>query len=278
VRALGIDVGVGKGLDLVLIDEGRVPFVVMPRAGLDDVERLVREGKPSIVAIDGPPRWARDGRSRATENELARLNVHAFRTPSEAHATSRTFDWMRRGMEVFACVDGLGFPLATSRPWKDRAIEVFPHATAAVLAGCLAPKGLRKRAWRDRVLRLAGVRTEELTTLDLVDAALAALTGLLVLDGQASGLGDPSEGVIIIPTNAPAPSYRPGVLAPPDREGQLFAWCACGMCDQQVPAGREFARGHDAKRKSMLWRQMRDGREAQDELRRRGWERPPETS
>jgi hypothetical protein len=35
VRALGIDVGVGKGLDLVLIDERRVPLRVVPRVGLD---------------------------------------------------------------------------------------------------------------------------------------------------------------------------------------------------------------------------------------------------
>ena len=83
----------------------------------------------------------------------------------------------------------LGFPCATGRPWKGRAIEVFPHATAAVLAGCLAPKGMRKRAWREQVLQMAGARTEELTTLDQIDAALAALTGLAALRGQVTALG-----------------------------------------------------------------------------------------
>jgi predicted nuclease with RNAse H fold len=277
VRALGIDVGVGKGLDLVLLDDRRVPFVVVPRAGLDDVERVIREGKPDIIGIDGPPRWAIDGKSRSTENELARLNIHSFRTPSEAHGRTPTFDWMRRGMEVFALADRLGYPCATRRPWKAHAIEVFPHATAAVLAGCLAPSGMRKRAWRSEVLRVAGVRTQDLTTLDLLDAALAALTGLVVLGGQVTALGDPSEGVIVIPTNAPATRYRPGTLA--DRGGTeaLFAWCACGTCDQQVPAGTTFVRGHDAKRKSLLWQRAREGREALEELRRRGWEPPPET-
>jgi predicted nuclease with RNAse H fold len=277
VRALGIDVGVSKGLDLVLLDEGKVPFVIVPHAGLDDVERVIREGKPDIVAVDAPPRWARDGKSRATENELARLNVHAFRTPSEQHGGAAAFDWMRRGMEVFAAADRLGFPLATGRPWKGRAIEVFPHATAAVLAGCLSPKGMRKRAWREHVLRIAGVRTQELTSQDQIDAALSAVTGLLVLQGQVSCLGDPAEGVIVIPTNAPMPKYRPGLLAEEDPD-QLFAWCACGTCDRQVRAGRRFAPGHDAKRKSMLWQRVRDGREATDELRRRGWEMPPETT
>jgi hypothetical protein len=38
----------------------------------------------------------------------------------------------------------------------------------------------------------------------------------------------------------------------------------------------EFAPGHDAKRKSLLWKLAREGEEALDELRRRGWEVPPE--
>jgi hypothetical protein len=38
----------------------------------------------------------------------------------------------------------------------------------------------------------------------------------------------------------------------------------------------EFAPGHDSKRKSLLWELARQGQEAADELRRRGWELPPE--
>ncbi len=278
MRSLGIDVGVNKGLDLVLLDERRAPAVVRSRAGLDDVEAIVREYAPAIVAIDSPPKWARTGKSRHTENELARINIHAFRTPSEPHSGGTQFGWMRAGMAVFALLDRLGYPLATGRPYRQRAIEVFPHATAVVLAGCLPPRGERKRQWRERVLRMQSVHTDDLTTVDRLDAALAALTGLLVLDGHESHLGDPSEGVIVIPTSAPAPSYRPGTLAR-DASAQLFAWCACGEagCTRQVPAGSEFAPGHDAKRKYALWRQVREGETARDELRRRRWELPPET-
>jgi hypothetical protein len=52
--------------------------------------------------------------------------------------------------------------------------------------------------------------------------------------------------------------------------------CACGdpACDRLT--SREFAPGHDARRKSMLWSLAREGQEAVDELRRRGWELPPE--
>ena len=279
MRSLGIDVGVGKGLDLVVLDDTRAPTVVRSRSGLDDVRAVIQEYAPEIVAIDSPPKWARGGKSRHTENELARLNIHAFRTPSLEHAEHARFDWMRAGMEVFGLAERLGYPLATGRPYRRRAIEVFPHATAVVLAGCLPPRGERKRQWRERVLRMQGVRTQELTTIDQLDAALAALTGLLVLDGRETHLGDPGEGVIVIPTAAPAPGYRPGTLAHDD-DAQLFAWCACGErgCDRQVPAGSEFAPGHDAKRKYRLWREVREGDLAREELRRRGWELPPETA
>jgi predicted nuclease with RNAse H fold len=279
VRALGVDVAVqgGKGLDLVLLDDARHPSAIVPRATREDLRRFVAERSPDIVAVDAPARWASSGRSRLTENELARLNIHAFRTPSAEHAAHRHFDWMREGIAVFDVLAGLGYPLATARPFAKRTIEVFPHATAAVLAGCLPPKGVRKRAWRERVLRMQGVRTEELTTVDQLDAALAALTGLLVLDGHESHLGDPAEGVIVLPIAAPAPKYRPGTLST-DHRATLFAWCACGECDRQVRAGTEFAPGHDAKRKSTLWRLARDGQDAIEELKQRGWEIPPEMS
>jgi predicted nuclease with RNAse H fold len=279
VRALGVDVGVGKGLDLVLMDARRAPVVVLSHAGVEDVRLVIKEYEPAIVAIDSPPAWARTGRSRHTENELARLNIHAFRTPSVDHSEHPRFEWMRRGMDVFAAAADLGYPLATGRPFDGKAIEIFPHATAAVLAGCLPPRGERKRQWRERVLKMQGVRTEELGSIDQLDAALAALTGLIVLDGRETHLGDPTEGVIIVPISAPAPTYKPGTLAS-DGSATLFAWCACGErgCDRQVPAGSEFAPGHDSKRKYRLWREVREGEMARDELRRRGWELPPETS
>lgn len=276
--ALGVDVAVqrGKGLDLVLLDGSRSPAEVRPRATREDLARMVERWRPAIVAVDSPPRWATSGRSRLTENELARLNIHSFRTPSAEHAADRHFDWMREGIAVFEILAELGYPLATGRPYEGHAIEVFPHASATVLAGCLAPKGMRKRAWRERVLRMQGVRTDELRTMDQLDAALAALTGSLVLGGRESHLGDPGEGVIVLPVAAPAPRYRPGTVTPDD-SATLFAWCACG-CERQVRAGREFASGHDAKRKSTLWRSAREGQDAIEELRRRGWELPPEMS
>jgi predicted nuclease with RNAse H fold len=277
VRSLGIDVGVGKGLDVVLLDERLVPLHVSSRVHVRDVGRLIRELRPDVVAIDSPPRWAPSGRSRLTERELAALNISSFNTPSESHGKgNRFFAWMEVGFEVFAHAAAAGFPAYSAGSPRGKALEVFPHATAVVLAGCLAPKGARKHTWRTAVLRAQGVRTHELGSADRIDAALAALTGLYALDGKRFAPGDPREGVIVVPSAAlPAVPYRPGTAAP--REAQpLFTYCACGDlgCDQLVRG--EFAPGHDAKRKAMLWRRAREGAEALDELKSRGWKAPPE--
>lgn len=277
MRSLGIDVGVGKGLDVVLLDERLVPLHVASRVRVPDVGLLIGELRPDVVAIDAPPRWAATGRSRLTERELAALNISSFNTPSEAHGTgNRFFAWMEVGFEVFAQAATAGFPPYAAGNARGTALEVFPHASAVVLAGCLAPRGARKHAWRAAVLRAQGVRTDDLGSADRVDAALSALTGLRALEGKRFAPGDPREGVIVVPSAAlPAEPYRPGRSAP--RQVQpLFTYCACGDpgCDRLVR--KEFAPGHDAKRKATLWARARLGAEALDELKARGWKMPPE--
>ena len=277
MRSLGIDVGVGKGLDVVMLDERLVPLHVSSRVRVADVRHLIDDLRPDVVAIDSPPRWAATGRSRLTERELAALNISSFNTPSEAHGKgNRFFAWMEVGFEVFAQAASAGFPAYSAGSPSGKALEVFPHATAVVLAGCLAPQGTRKHAWRTAVLRSQGVRTDELGSPDRVDAALAAFTGLCALDGRRFAPGDPREGVIVVPSAAlPASPYRRGAAAPRETE-PLFTYCACGDpgCSKLV-RGR-FAVGHDAKRKAMLWASARAGAEALDELATRGWKLPPE--
>lgn len=276
-RSLGIDVGVGKGLDVVLLDERLVPLHVSSRVQVRDVQHLIADLSPDVISIDSPPRWAASGRSRLTERELAALNISSFNTPSEAHGVgNKFFAWMEVGFEVFAQSAAAGFPAYSAGSPRGKALEVFPHATAVVLAGCLAPKGTRKHVWRSAVLRAQGVRTDELSSPDRVDATLAALTGLYALDGRRFAPGDPREGVIVVPSAAlPAAPYRRGTAVPRDAQ-PLFTYCACGdaSCDRLVRG--EFAPGHDAKRKARLWARAREGAEALDELKVRGWKKPPE--
>jgi predicted nuclease with RNAse H fold len=277
VRSLGIDVGVGKGLDVVLLDERLVPLQVRSHVRVTDVAGMIGDLRPDVIAIDSPPRWAATGRSRRTERELAALNIQSFNTPSAEHGQqNRFFDWMQVGFDVFARAADAGFPTYSAGSPKGKAMEVFPHASAVALAGALPPKGVRKRAWREAVLRAQGVRTDELGSQDRIDAALAALTGLLALGGKRFAPGDPAEGVIVVPSVALSATPYKHAAAPPRDAEPLFSYCACGdkACQQLVRG--EFAPGHDAKRKATLWSRAREGAEAVDELTRRGWKLPPE--
>jgi hypothetical protein len=130
------------------------------------------------------------------------------------------------------------------------------------------------------VLRAQGVDAGGLRSADQVDAALAALTGALALERRFSAPGDPREGQIVVPAvSLPAHAYRRG-LAAARGDGQPalpgMSACACGDPSCSAMTAREFAPGHDAKRKSALWALARSGQEAVDELRRRRWELPPE--
>ncbi|MGH2681595.1 MAG: DUF429 domain-containing protein [Actinomycetota bacterium] len=281
MRALGIDVGVGKGLDLVLIDERRVPLHVVPRVGLEQVGASIREMEPDVIAIDAPPSWAKDGRSRLTERMLAEFNIRAFATPTRTQGKGNPFyDWMEAGFRVFRAAARAGFPRYAAGDPRGTAMEVFPHASATVLRGFLRPKGIAKRAWREGVLVAQGMRTDRLTSTDLVDAGLCALSGLLALEGKRFAPGDPREGVIVLPViTLPARPFAPlrqDTSTSAAETSQLFRYCRCGDPGCQELTRSEFAPGHDAKRKSMLWRLAREGGEAADELRRRGWKLPPE--
>ena len=279
--ALGIDVGVGKGLDLVALDERRVPVLVLPTVGLERVVHWIQEIEPDVIAIDAPPAWARAGRSRLTERILAERNIRTFATPTRARGRGNPFyDWMEVGFRVFRAAARAGFSRYAAGDPRGTAMEVFPHASATVLRGFLRPKGIGKKAWRESILVAQGVRSDRLTTMDLVDAGLCALSGLLALQGKRFAPGDPKEGVIVLPVVTlparPFAPFRQDPMAPVPESSTLFRYCGCGAPGCQELTRGEFAPGHDAKRKSMLWRLARDGRDATDELRRRGWKVPPE--
>ena len=280
MRALGIDVGVRKGLDLVLLDEDRSVLDTARRVTPAELARVVGDLGPDVVAIDAPPAWASTGRSRLTERELRLFGIQSFNTPSDPRMAEHPFyEWMTVGFEVFRAIEA-SFPRYRAGSVKGTAIEVFPHATAVVLAGCLPPKGVTAHGWRRGVLGTHGVDARALRSADQVDAALAALTGQYALQRRFSAPGDPREGQIVLPVaTLPAHPFRRAVL-PSRGDGQpaLPGMTACGCGDPSCSAltAREFAPGHDAKRKSALWALARSGEAAVDELKRRRWTFPPE--
>jgi predicted nuclease with RNAse H fold len=280
VRALGVDVGVRRGLDVVLLDDSLVPLEVRRKVAPEDLSTIARELEADVVAIDAPPAWGRNGGSRLTEKELRWFGIQSYGTPSDPKKAENAFyEWMRIGFRAFDAVADR-FPRYSSGPVEGSAIEVFPHATAVVLAGCLPPAGVSKRDWRVSVLRAAKVDVRPLRSIDLVDAALASLTGIYALRGRFSAPGDPREGTIVIPVRTlPGNPYRRCVRTPsPDGQMHLPGLTPCGCGDPACTAltKKEFAPGHESKRKSFLWGQARLGDTAVQELRRRGWAIPPE--
>jgi predicted nuclease with RNAse H fold len=281
MRALGVDVSVRRGLDVVCLEDIADPCALRSDVSPEAFPAIVRELRPDVVAIDSPPAWGAGGGSRRAEQELRRLGIQSYGTPSDPRkGDSAFYAWMKVGFRAFAACAAAGFPLYRQGDPRGRALEVFPHASAVVLGGCLPPAAVPKHTWRVSVLRAQGVGVAALNTPDLVDAALAALTGLFALAGEYAALGEPDEGVIVLPARSLPPRPYRRCTQPPAPVPQLtlpgLSPCACGEADCRAMTSREFAPGHDAKRKSQLWEQARRGEEARAELRRRGWELPPE--
>ena len=200
MRSLGIDVGVRKGHDVVVLEDDLTVSHAAARVAAEDAKHLIRDWHPDIVAIDSPPAWSSGGKSREVEKTLGRLGIRSFPTPNEQTGpANRFFEWMQVGFKLFETAERAGYVRYRSGDPRHTAIEVFPHASAAVLAGGLLPSGALKRTWRRSVLQKNGVDVARLQSIDQIDAALAALTGLRALEGDFVAVGDPGEGVMVLP-------------------------------------------------------------------------------
>lgn len=281
MRALGVDVSARRGLDLVLLDGSPEPAALRSDVSPEALPACLRRLAPDVIAIDSPPAWGTGGGSRRAEQVLRRLGIQSYGTPSDPRKGDNVFyAWMKVGFRAFAACATAGFPLYRTGGEHGTAMEVFPHASAVVLAGCLPPAAVPKHTWRASVLRAQGIEVARLRTADLIDAALAALTGLYALRGDGVAVGDPDEGVIVLPARAvPSRAYRRCTQRPAPRPQLTLPGltpCACGDPACHAMTNREFAPGHDAKRKSHLWEETRRGEQAREELKRRRWELPPE--
>ena len=133
-RALGVDVSFSRGLDVVVFHQTG-ELVLGPRntnpAGL---RALVEEAQPDIVAIDSPPEWAREGRSRLIERQLQALGIHIYACPTDP-GDHKFYRWMRVGFEAFDAVAGAGYSLYRGGPLAARQVGTYPPLAPASWSG-----------------------------------------------------------------------------------------------------------------------------------------------
>lgn len=291
-RVLGVDVSLGRGLDVVLLEDA-VAKESWRRMGPHALTELLWTHRPDAVAIDAPPAAGlgllRDEAERfrlavppppgkhlarrVAEYELSRRGIGSHQTHFEE---AKLFSWMTAGFEAFAAAREAGYAPYLGRGRARRsAFEVFPYASYVALSGCLSPGRRFRAAWRRAVLAEAGLAgLPDIAGIDLLDAACAAFTGARFLDGEGSFIGDSREGVIVLPVQRLGEHYRR--CAPPDTPlhpaGRVATprLCECG-CGR--PVRQRFLPGHVARLRSRLLKEARTGRAARRELARLGWGR-----
>lgn len=196
---MGVDVSLVRGLDIVLLAETGGIVEGAFKAAIADVPSILRDTNPDVVAIDSPPEWGTIGKCRPIETQLRKLGVNIYSCPSDP-GNHPFYAWIREGFRVFDAAISQGFRRYRGGPLNGRySIEVFPHASGVTLRGSIPAKRIPKRVWRRLVLKDAGVQVEKLSTLDQLDAGLAAFTGIKFLQGVFSYVGKRGTAVLVVP-------------------------------------------------------------------------------
>jgi predicted nuclease with RNAse H fold len=211
ISAIGIDVGgARKGFHAVALRGG----VYAGQLNSADVEalshwcRVVMQA--TVIAIDAPCRWSSDGRPRPCERELMGRGIRCFASPTRASAVAHPtnyYGWMLQGEALYRALEP-SHPLLAALPGAVAPIvgpacfETFPHAITWHLRGGDAAAA-QKRSQRSALLAQAGVALAALSSIDLIDAALCALTAQQAATGAACiSYGETASGLIVVPALA----------------------------------------------------------------------------
>ncbi len=177
-----------------------------------------------VIAIDAPCRWSDDGRPRPCERELMARGIRCFASPTRASAVNHPtnyYGWMLQGEALYRELERshpllAGLPEAAAPLAGPACFETFPHAITWHLRGGDAAAA-EKRSQRPALLERSGIDPAPLGSIDLIDAALCALTAQqLARGGGCLAYGEPASGLIVVPAEAlTCRADRPG-----DRSGR----------------------------------------------------------
>jgi predicted nuclease with RNAse H fold len=212
---VGIDVGgARKGFHAVALSSGAYAGQLATREGQELAHWCRSVVDAHVIAIDAPCRWSTDGRPRACERELMGQGIFCFASPTRQKAVEHPtnyFGWMLQGEALYRELEGGApqetYPLLRSLPHSGRGcFETFPHAITWHPRGGQA-QAVQKRIQRRELLVQAGIDLAPLTNIDLIDAALCALTAHRVATGgECVSYGEPGTGLIVAPCDARTPA------------------------------------------------------------------------
>jgi predicted nuclease with RNAse H fold len=236
-----------------------------PGTVADVAQTVLSFGGEAVVAIDAPsgprldllaagaPLRARLGlpggryeTMRVCDAILYRKRLPLYPVPAADQALTRWQGWMQHGFDLFAALDHLELfrpdttladgvyegPVGDGALRLGRVAETYPDAVFCALLGHRPPAKRTPHGLQQRIaaLRLKGVVDDDgglwQRTLDELDAAAAAYAAYALATGLGGWVGDPREGVIVLPVarladrydKPPTPRRSPLIrgLRPPD--------------------------------------------------------------
>ena len=248
----------------------------MGRATLIDVQDAVDRLTPDVVCIDSPPAWANtavaDPPSVSFANSASRHSQHRL-TPGHIPSTVGCGSASRSSQRSPTAIrDSAGRGAGHRRRGLSRSIRRPPRRAAPTeqrIEGPLPPT--RPRGSERRLLRTPLGRRPR--------RRVAGLTGIQALAGASAAVGDPDEGVIVLPierlphvplrrddSQEPASPTSSPARVQDGPAVERLCLCGCGAAVRN-----RFLPGHDAKLKSQLRRRRKDGQAATEQLRELGW-------
>lgn len=199
---VGIDVGgARRGFHTAALQGGRY-LQHMISCDVDAIASWCQKLGARAIGIDAPCCWSIDGRPRAAELELMAKGISCFSTPTLKRAETHPSDyygWMRNGARLYAAIKRHWRLFDGKKAIAPVCFETFPHAIACELMGEIVCKREKVRRRRE-LLEAAGIGTEQLTNVDLRDAALCALAADRLLRRQFGTYGREADGFIVVPT------------------------------------------------------------------------------
>jgi predicted nuclease with RNAse H fold len=186
---------------------------------------------PAVVAIDAPQapnrHLMKGSRLRVCDWELRRRGLPLYQVPARGQPAP---EWISVGFEYFRALKHRGFEMAapTDLPLAFGAapslLEAYPFAAFACLlreqhadlAASTPPKKNTRAGTHMRVdlLRAARVEWDDFYDHDSLDALAAGVTAWRYLQGTASAVGDPVEGLVWLPITADLLRERLAPLRP----------------------------------------------------------------